>query len=111
MATASKSSAAKVECLNPNTGGRKNIDKATYDSFSKAIYHVLKKEKAVTFTQLVEGIEDCFSQQRTIFDGSVGWYAITVQKDMEARGMMEAFTEKGKKFFRLKNQGRPNKRP
>lgn len=92
----------KAECLNPNTGGRKNIDKATYDLFSKAIYHVLKKEKAVTFTQLVEGIEDCFRQQRTTFDGSVGWYAVTVQKDMEARGVIEAFTEKGKKLHRLK---------
>ncbi len=92
----------KAECLNPNTGGRKNIDKNTYDLFSKTIYHVLKKEGAVTFAQLVEGIEDCFSQQHTTFDGSIGWYAVTVKKDMEARGVVNAYMEKGKKLHRLK---------
>lgn len=102
MTTATKPTAAKTECLNPNRGGRKHIDKATYDLFSKAIYHVLKQEKTITFTQLAEGIEDCFRQQRTTFKGSIGWYAITVQKHMEARGVMEAFTEKGKKMYRLK---------
>jgi hypothetical protein len=62
----------KTECLNPNTGGRMNIDEATYDLFSKAIYYVLKKEGAITFTQLTEGIQDCFKQQKTKFDGLVG---------------------------------------
>ncbi len=44
MATLNKPQ--KVECLNPNTGGKMNIDKGTYDLFSKAIYHTLKKEGA-----------------------------------------------------------------
>ena len=92
----------KAECLNPDTAGRKNIDKDTYDLFSKAIYHVLKNEGAVTFTQLVKGIEDCFKQQHTTFDGCSGWYAVTVKKDMEARGSINAHMEKGKKLHRLK---------
>lgn len=100
MATAS--TPQKVECLNPNTGGRMNIDKATYDLFSKAIYHTLKKEGPLTFTQLVDGIEACFQQQKTAFDGSVGWYAVTVKNDMHARGILEVYTEKGKKLHRLK---------
>jgi hypothetical protein len=92
----------KVECLNPNTGRRMNIDKPTYDLFSKAIYHTLKKEGAISFTALVEGIEDCFQQQKTKFDGAVGWYAVTVKHDMQARGVIDVFTEKGKKLHRLK---------
>ena len=79
-----------------------NIDKDVYDLFSKAICHTLKKESAVTFTQLVEGVEDCFKKQKTKFDGSVGWYAVTVKNDMQSRGAIEVFTEKGKKLHRLK---------
>jgi hypothetical protein len=92
----------KVECLNPNTGGNMNIDKRTYDLFSKAIYHTLKKNQPLTYTQIVEGIEDCFKQQKTKFDGSVSWYAVTVKHDMNARGVIEVFTEKGRKLHRLK---------
>lgn len=92
----------KVECLNPNTGGKMNINKATYDLFSKAIYHVLKKGKALTYTEMVEGIKDCFKEQKTKFNGSVSWYAVTIKHDMQARGVIEVFSEKGKKLHRLK---------
>jgi hypothetical protein len=51
---------AKVECLNPNTGGRMNIDKEVYDLFSKAIYHTVKTGKAITYSQIVEGSEGLF---------------------------------------------------
>ena len=63
--------AAKVECINPNTGGRMNIDAATYDLFSKAIYHTLLGGKQLTYTQIVEGVKNCFQKQETNFDGSV----------------------------------------
>jgi hypothetical protein len=92
----------KVECLNPNTGRRMNIDKKTYDLFSKAIYHTLKKEGAITFTQIVEGVYDCFKQQNVNFHGSVGWYTVSVKNDMQARGEIEVSTEKGKKLHRIK---------
>ena len=97
-----KITSQKVECLNPNTGGSMNIDKTTYDLFSKAIYHTLKKGKPLTYTQIVEGIYDCFKQQQTKFDGSMGWYAVTVKHDMHARGIIEVYNEKGKKLHRLK---------
>jgi hypothetical protein len=99
---ASPTSSQKVECLNPNTGGRMNIDKNIYDLFSKAIYHILKKNQPLTYSQIVEGIYDCFKEQRTKFDGSVGWYAVTVKHDMHARGVIEVYVEKGKKLHRLK---------
>jgi hypothetical protein len=92
----------KVECLNPNTGRIMSIDKEVYDLFSKAIYHTLKKGKALTYTEIVEGVNECFKQQKTKFDGSVGWYTVTVKHDMHARGVIEITTEKGKKIHRLK---------
>ncbi|TMI77818.1 MAG: hypothetical protein E6H10_18270 [Bacteroidetes bacterium] len=93
----------KVECLNPNTGRKMNVDAATYDLFNKAIYHTLKKEKqAISYTNIVKGVKKCFKEQKTIFRGSIEWYAVTVKHDMEASGVIESFTEKGKKLHRLK---------
>ena len=40
-------STGKIECLNPNTGGKMNIDAEVYDLFSKTIYHTLKKTKRI----------------------------------------------------------------
>jgi hypothetical protein len=99
---ATKTALQKVECLNPNTGGKMNIDKKTYDLFSKAIYHTLKQSQPLTYTEIVEGIQDCFRQQKTRFDGSIGWYAVTVKHDMHARGVIEVYSEKGKKLHRIK---------
>lgn len=98
-----KTASQKIECLNPNTGGRMNIDKGIYDLFSKAIYHTLKKSQPLSYSQIVEGIRDYFRQQKTKFDGSVEWYAVTVKHDMHARGIIEVLTGKGKKLHRLKN--------
>lgn len=96
-----KTVSQKTECLNPNTGGRMNIDTKIYDLFSKAIYHELKKNGPLTYTEIVEGIHDCFKKQKTKFDGSIGWYAVTVKHDMHARGVIEVFNEKGRKLHRL----------
>jgi hypothetical protein len=96
-------SIAKIECLNPNTGRKMSIDGEIYELFSKAIYHTLKKNKeGITYTDIVDGIKKCFKEERTVFGGSIGWYAVTVKHDMEATGVIETFTEKGKKLHRLK---------
>ena len=90
-----------MQCLNPNTGGRMNIDADTYELFSKAIYHTLMGNKSLTYTQMVEGVHHCFQQQATTFDGSVSWYTVTVKHDMQAKGVIAVYTEKGKKLHRL----------
>ena len=100
MATATKSQ--KTELINPNTGRRMNIDKSIYDVISKAIYHTLKKEGAITFTELQEGVAQCLKEQKTKFEGHVGWYTVSVKHDMHARGVIEVYTEKGKKLHRIK---------
>ena len=97
-------STGKVECLNPNTGTRMNIDGEIYELFSKAIYHTLKKNKqGITYTDIVNGIKKRFKEQRTLFKGSVEWYAVTVKHDMVANGVIETFLEKGKKLHKLKS--------
>ena len=54
----------KVECLNPNTGGRMNIDAETYELFTKAIKQTLKGGKAITYSEMVEGIKKYFRLHR-----------------------------------------------
>jgi hypothetical protein len=100
MATLTK--LQKVSCLNPNTGGSINIEKSTYELFSKAVFQTLKMEGSITFTQLVEGIKACLQKQKTTFSGSVEWYAVTVKNDLHAKGVIEVFSERGKKLHRLK---------
>ncbi len=97
-------STGKIECLNPNTGGKMNIDAMIYDLFSKAIYHTLKKNKqGVTYTDIVSGVKKCFKEERTTFHGSVEWYTVTVKNDMVAKDVIETFMEKGKKLHKLKS--------
>ena len=87
-----------------------NIEKTTYDLFSKAVYHVVKSGKVITFTQIVEGVEDCFKKDKIKFKGVVEWYAITVKNDMHARGILKVFTEKGKKSCTKKSLDRNTKK-
>ena len=98
---ASRNPSQKVECLNPNTGRSMKIDKAIYDLFSGSIYQFLKKGQQLTYSQLVEKIHESLREQQTKFNGSVEWYAVTVKHDMHARGIIEVFSQQGKKLHRL----------
>lgn len=93
---------AKVECLNPNTGGRMNIDKDIYDVISKAITKTLQRGKALTYTDLMDGVRRYIKDNNIDFPGSIEWYGVTVKNDMQARGVIEAVVEKGRKLNRLK---------
>lgn len=91
----------KTECLNPNTGRRMSIDTTTHALFSNAIQQVLQHQNPLTFTALVKGVDDQFKKQKTPFNGAVAWYTITVKNNMHSRGLLDVFTQKGKKLHRL----------
>ena len=99
---AAKIPVQKAECLNPHTGRSMNIDKKNHELFSKAIYQSLKGGKELSYSQIVEAIYERFEKQKTKFDGSLSWYAVTVKNDMEARGVIESIVKSGKKLNRLK---------
>jgi hypothetical protein len=99
--------AEKIECVNPNTGGKMNIDAKTYELFSKAIYHVLKENKqGLTYTELVDAIKKWFKGNKTAFRRSVEWYAVTVKHDMVANRIIETVSDKGKKLNKLPDRKR-----
>lgn len=95
---------SKVECLNPNTGARMNIDAEIYALFVRAIQEALQGGKAITYSAMVEGIKAYLIRSKSNFGGSVGWYAVTVKNDMEVRRQLEVFIEKGRKLHKLKSE-------
>lgn len=97
----------KIACVNPNAGGKMNIDAKTYELFSKAIYHVLKENRqGITYTELVNGIKKYFKENKSGFRESVEWYAVTVKHDMVANGIIETLSDKGKNLNKLTDRKR-----
>jgi hypothetical protein len=103
MPKVGKKPSDKVECLNPNTGAKLNIDTEIYKLFTTAIKQTLKGKKAITYTDMVAGIKKYIKSKKIIFKNSVLWYAVTVKNDMEVRKMIETYFEKGRKLHRWKD--------
>ena len=100
-----KGSGDKIACLNPNTGRKMNIDADIYSRFSKAIFRILKENKpGISFSDMVNGVKQCFKMENKSFKGSFGWYTVTVKHDMEAKGLIETYMKKGKKLHRLRTR-------
>ena len=92
----------KVACLNPHSGREIKIDKDIFDLFHKTIKKVLKNKKGLTFTELTEAIKSNLSTNKIKFDRSIDWYAVTIKNDMDARGELKVYMEKGKKLHALR---------
>ena len=91
----------KIECSNPNSGRRMQIDADTWNLFNTAIKHSLKGGKKLTFTEMLEGINDYLEKKKIDFSQSVGWYAVTVKNDLHVKKVIKVYTEKGKKLHEL----------
>lgn len=93
---------SKIIVTHPSTGTERNIDKITYDLFKSAIIQTLKGSTGKTFTELADDVKKIIRKKSPGFKGSAAWYTISVRLDLETKGIVETFTEKGKKFQRLK---------
>jgi hypothetical protein len=62
-----------------------NIDKEKYDTIRDVIIGLLKHKGEMSFKELMGAVE---TQLERDFDGSVGWYFVTVKLDLEARGIL-----------------------
>jgi len=92
----------KVIVTYPTTGTERKFDAAIYEPIKAAIIKSLKGSKGKTFTELTEDVTKILRKQIPDFKRSVPWYTISVKRDLETRGIVEAFDEKGKKLNRLK---------
>ncbi|GAB1421897.1 hypothetical protein MASR2M15_20940 [Anaerolineales bacterium] len=73
----------KILTLHPEGKQGVRIDKNKYDQIRQAILDVLKNEPdGFEFRNLTQAV----GNQIGDFDGSLGWYVITIKLDLEARG-------------------------
>lgn len=98
MATATK----KITVTHPVTGTERKIDATIYEPIKAAILQSLKKTKGKTFTELSDDVVKIIRKKTPGFKGNISWYTISIRLDLETRGIVETFTEKGVKLNRLK---------
>ena len=96
--------ASKVVVTHPRTRTERNFDAAIYEPFKDAIIQSLKGSKGKTFTELTDDVVKIIRKKMPGFKKSIPWYTISVRLDLESRGIVECFVEKGKKLNRLKKR-------
>jgi hypothetical protein len=97
-----KATSKKTVITNPRTRREVKIDSSVYEPFKAAILQSLKGSKGKTFSELTDDVLKIIKNKFFEFKGSIPWYTISVLRDMETRGVVDNFIEKGKKMNRLK---------
>lgn len=92
----------KIILTHPRTGTTFAIDSAIYEPFKAAILQSLKGNRGKTFTEITDDVVTIIRNRIPGFKRSIAWYTISIRLDLETRGIVETFTEKGKKLNRLK---------
>ena len=78
------------------------FDTAIYEPVKAAILQSLKGSKGKTFTELADDVVKIIRKKMPGFKGSIPWYTISILLDLETRGIVENYVEKGKKINKLK---------
>ena len=100
MAKTSRSK--KIFVTHPVTGTARKFDAAIYEPVRAAILHSLKGSDGKTFNELADDVVKIIRKKLPDFKKSIPWYTISIRLDLETRGIVETFMEKGKKLNRLK---------
>jgi len=93
---------AKSTASHPRSGREMKIDPEVYSNFKTAILQSLKTTKGKTFTELTDDVVKIIKKKMPGFKKSIPWYTISVRLDLETKGIVETYMEKGKKLNRLK---------
>ena len=92
----------KTVITHPESRRETKIDSSIYEPFKAAILESLKRSKGKAFTDLTDDVGKTIRKRLPSFKGSTPWYTISILRDLETRGIVENFVEKGKKFNRLR---------
>ena len=101
MPAVKKLTTSKITLTHPRTGREYDIDESIYNPVKAAILQSLKTTKGKTFTELTDDVVKIIRKKMPDFKKSIPWYTISVLLDLETRGAVENFIEKGKKLNRL----------
>jgi len=97
-----KTTSKKTVITHPESRRETKIDTAIYEHFKAAILKSLKGSKGKTFSDLTDDVVKTIRKTFPEFKGSMPWYTISILRDLETRGVVDNFIEKGKKYNRLK---------
>ena len=92
----------KATTTHPRTGSQFKMDAEIYEPIKMAILQSLKGSKGKSFTELTDSVTKIIRKKMPDFKKSISWYTISIRLDLETRGIVETFTDKGKKMNRLK---------
>ena len=73
----------RIQLQHPQGKIAPKIDEEKYYQIRSAIITTLQRTPNLTFTQLTTEIKKLLAGK---FEGSVGWYVVSVKLDLEARG-------------------------
>ena len=97
-----KATSKKTVITHPKSRRETKIDSSIYEPIKTAILQSLKGSKGKIFSELTDDVVKNIKKRSPSFKGSIPWYTISILRDLETRGVVENFVEKGKKFNRLK---------
>lgn len=76
----------RILTLHPEGKKGVNISKEKYETMKQAILDALRQHGEMTFSELARATGEKLAGR---FDGSINWYTISVQLDLEARGVIQ----------------------
>ena len=97
-----KATSKKTVITHPGSRRESKIDSSIYEPFKAAILQSLKGSKGKAFSELTDDVVKNIKKKSPSFKGSIPWYTISILRDLETRGVVDNFIEKGKKLNRLK---------
>src|SRR6187401_2263535 len=97
-----KATSKKTVITHPESRRETKIDSSIYEPFKAAILQSLKGSKGKIFSELTEDVIKNIKKTSPSFKGSIPWYTISILRDLETKGIIENYVEKGKKLNRLK---------
>jgi hypothetical protein len=83
------------------------VSRINYEIIRDFIFTVLKHEKEITLTALIERSEQILAQK---ISGNLGWYIIHVKQDMESKSQITTTWMEGKKRIQVIRQKKPRLR-
>ena len=96
-----KANSNKIIVTHHITRPERKFDADIYDPVKAAILQSLKGSKGKTFTELSDDVVKIIRKQMPEFKRSIPWYTISIRLDLETKGIVETFVEKGTKLNRL----------
>lgn len=88
----------RIMTLHPDGKQGVNIERAKYDAVKGALLASLAEQGEIPFSQLDAAVAERLAAP---FEGSIGWYTVSVKLDLEARGEIERVPGRSPQVVRL----------